>query len=69
MISNFFENWHFAFGPLDGIHYFPEDTTYAVLFREIVSINYQNIRIIEALFEKVAILCVGVSLKGPYFWR
>jgi hypothetical protein len=45
------------------------DTTYAVLFREMISINYWNlIETITVIFEKVAILCFGAQLKGPYFW-
>jgi hypothetical protein len=45
---------------------FPEDTTYAILFMETVSINYWNlIKIMTAIFEKIAIV-FGDHLKGPY---
>jgi hypothetical protein len=37
-------------------HYFSEEITYAVSFKEIVSINYRNlIRIVGATLEKIAI--------------
>jgi hypothetical protein len=36
-------NQLFVLGPLVGVPLFSEDTTYAVLFREITSINYQNV--------------------------
>jgi hypothetical protein len=36
--------------------YFPEDTIYAVLFSEILSINGRNvIKIVIAIFEEIAI--------------
>jgi hypothetical protein len=39
-------------------NYFPEETTYAVLLRVMVSIK---IKISRTVFEKIAILCV----RGP----
>jgi hypothetical protein len=46
-------------------HYFPEDTTYAVLFREISSINWQIlVKLVRAVFEKETILCFDTRLKG-----
>jgi hypothetical protein len=50
--------------------YFPEDTTYAVLFWELVCLNYINlIKIVTITLEKIAILCLGAPVKGPYFWK
>jgi hypothetical protein len=38
-------------------HYCPEDTTYALLFKDMASINYWNlIRTVRAALEKIAIL-------------
>jgi hypothetical protein len=45
-------------------HYLPEDTTNAVWFTELVSINYWNlIEIVGAVFKKISILCFGADLK------
>jgi hypothetical protein len=50
-------------------HCFLEETTYAILFRDMASINYKNlIKIVMDVFEKVAILCFGAELKVSYFW-
>jgi hypothetical protein len=50
-------------------HYFPEDTTHGVIFRDMILINYLNLnKIIRAIFEKITILYFGAHLKGPYFW-
>jgi hypothetical protein len=46
-------------------HYFHEDITYAVSFRKMVSTNYcKLIKIITAVFEKTAILCLGATILG-----
>jgi hypothetical protein len=46
-------------------HYFPEDTTPAVLFKDMVSITYQRlIKIVRDFFEKIVF---GVHSKGSYF--
>lgn len=46
--------------------YFHEDITYAVLFKEMVSIYYWNlIKTVTAIFKKLAILCSGAHMKGP----
>lgn len=38
-------------------HHFPEDTRYAVLFREMVSINYYNlIKIVFYVIKKIMVL-------------
>jgi hypothetical protein len=48
--------------------HFAGGTSSAVLFREMVSINYLNlIRIVRS--EKMALLCFGAHLKGSPFWR
>jgi hypothetical protein len=48
-------------------HYPPKDTTYAVSFREMVSINFRNIiYMIRKLFKKIVILLLDAGLKGPY---
>jgi hypothetical protein len=51
-------------------HYFSNDTTCAVLFKEMVSLSCGNlIKIIQAVSEKIAIWGRGEGyLKGPYFW-
>jgi hypothetical protein len=50
-------------------HYFSDDTTYAVLFGDIITITYWNlIKNVGGIFEKIAIFCFGTHLKGPYFW-
>jgi hypothetical protein len=47
--------------------YFPENMTYAVLFREVTSINYWNLfRTIRPIFEKLNILFIWVHFKGPF---
>jgi hypothetical protein len=48
--------------------YFPADITYAVLFREEVSINYSYLmKNFWAVFKKMTILCSGAPVKGPCF--
>jgi hypothetical protein len=55
------------FGPPDTYHYVPDDTTYALLFGGIVSINHRNlIKVVRAAFEKIAIW-KGGSSEGPLF--
>jgi hypothetical protein len=45
--------------------YFPEDTTYAGMFRNFSSINYWNlIKIVRSILEKIINLCFGAHLKG-----
>jgi hypothetical protein len=59
--SYFFEK--FALGPY---HYIPEDTTDAVLFREMFSRNYWKLmNIVQAMFKEIT---VSFLVKGPYFW-
>jgi hypothetical protein len=49
-------------------HYAPEDSIYAVLFKEMVSIKHLNlIKIIIGKYQKITITCFGVKLKGPFF--
>jgi hypothetical protein len=69
LLTWFWENWHFTFGPLVCVwYYFPEGTTCAGLFRDKVSINYWNlIRIITAPFVKNFILWLRVHLKALSF--
>jgi hypothetical protein len=46
---------------------FPQDITYAVLLRKMISINYQNsIKIVLNVFEKMVILLLGPHVKGLY---
>jgi hypothetical protein len=48
------------FGPLVPVPYFPDDTSNAFVFRDIVSIDYTNFtKTVTAHFEKIAILCWG----------
>jgi hypothetical protein len=42
--------------------YFPEATTYVVLFKLVMSVNYWN-------FKKIVIMCFGTNVKGPLFWN
>jgi hypothetical protein len=43
----------------------PEDTVCAVLFRETILINYLNsIKIVKAVFEKIATSFLEAHLKG-----
>jgi hypothetical protein len=52
------------FGPLVPVPYFPDDTTNAFVFRDMVSIGYSYFnKTMTAHFEKITILCFG----GPYF--
>lgn len=68
--SQFWENWHFTYGPLYGIYWSPEDTTYTEKFREMVSINYWYlIKIIRAVFENITIFFYEAHLKGPNFFK
>lgn len=49
--------------------YFPEDTINVVSFREVLSINYRNlIKIVGAVFKKIAILFLATHFKSTYFW-
>jgi hypothetical protein len=57
------------FSTWKGYRYFPEDATYADLFREIISINYRDvIKIVGVVFVKIAILSLGARLNSAYFW-
>jgi hypothetical protein len=48
-------------------YYFPEGTTCAVLFKEMLSINDRNlIKIITAVLEKITISFLAAHLKGPF---
>jgi hypothetical protein len=48
--------------------YFPENTTCAVLFRDMVSINYKNVfRIVRAVFETITILFWGFISRASIF--
>jgi hypothetical protein len=48
---------------------FSEDTTYAVLFREMVSLNYCNlIKVIRDILEKIAVSFFEPHMKGLYFY-
>jgi hypothetical protein len=61
--NRFQQNWQFAFGPLVCM-----TTTFAISFREIVSIYYRNlIKTCRAVFKKIVILFWGTHLKGPCF--
>jgi hypothetical protein len=49
--------------------YFTESTTYPVLFREVISINYWTVvRNVIAALLKIAILWFGAPAEGSYFW-
>jgi hypothetical protein len=49
-------------------HSFSEDVTYAVVFRNIVSVNYWHwIKIVRAVFENITILFFGNSCEGLLF--
>jgi hypothetical protein len=49
-------------------HNFYDVTTDAVLFREMVSINYRNlVKIVRAVFDKVAILFLWAHLKSTNY--
>jgi hypothetical protein len=49
-------------------HYFPEDITYAALFRATIYTNYPSpIKIATANFEKIAISFFGTPAKHLYF--
>jgi hypothetical protein len=62
---------HLTFGLLI-YNYFPEDTTVAVLFMGMVSINYWNlINVFREVWQQVSTLCSrlrGGLLKDPGFW-
>jgi hypothetical protein len=46
-----------------------EDTAYSIMFREIVSINRENLKkIVASLLDKIAILCLGYPKIGHYFF-
>jgi hypothetical protein len=48
--------------------YFPEDTTYEVLVREMVYINYLNLnKTIRTVFNNITILSLGGPSEGPLF--
>jgi hypothetical protein len=56
------------FSPSGTYRCFPENTTCALLFREMVSKNYWNPnKIVGAVFEKIVISCFGSHVKGPDF--
>jgi hypothetical protein len=46
--------------------YFPEDTTCAVLFRDIVPTDWNLIKIVVAVFKQISVLCLARCLcEGP----
>jgi hypothetical protein len=47
--------------------YFPENTTNALLFKELVSRNYGN-NTLRALYQKIDILSFGPICSAPTFW-
>jgi hypothetical protein len=45
--------------------YFPEDTTYAVQFMVMVTINvYNSVEIVLTVFKKISILCLVLNIVG-----
>jgi hypothetical protein len=50
------------------LRHFPQDATYAILFREMICIHYcRLIRIAMGQFEKIARLFLAAYARGPYF--
>jgi hypothetical protein len=59
-------------GPPVCVHYFPEDATYAVFFRDMVSTDYQNsMENVIVVSEKIGFSFFGGSFEGPLYlsWR
>jgi hypothetical protein len=49
--------------------YFLENTTFTVLLKDVVCINFSNvIKIVRTVFEKITILGFGGHVKGLCFW-
>jgi hypothetical protein len=52
------------------VYYLLEDSTYAVSFRVMLSIEQLHlIKIVNVIFKKVTVLCLGAPVKAPCFFE